>query len=115
MTKMCHLDAGGVEIWTKCCNIFCDEIPMTKPQSTTQDVIRTSGGRPGPALTMDRCIYCDVNAKCYTILCHVTRPTEVGRRQLRACLFIRLKTDTFGHALLQHSLLQVGAQVVYLL
>ena len=42
-------------------------------------------------------------------------PTEVGRRQLRACLFIRLKTDTFGHALLQHILLQVWAQVVYLL
>jgi len=44
----------------------------------------------------------------------VTLPTKVSRRQLRACLFIRLKTDTFGHALLQHSLLQVGAQVVYL-
>jgi len=64
---------------------------------------------------MDRCIYCDVNVKCYTILCQVTRPTEVSRRPLRTCLFIRLKTDTFGRALLQHSLLQVGAQVVYLL
>jgi len=41
--------------------------------------------------------------------------TEVSRRQLRACLFIRLKTDTFGHALLQHSLAQVGVHVVYLL
>ena len=40
---------------------------------------------------------------------------EVSRRLLRALLFIRLKTDTFGHAVLQHSLLQVGAQVVYLL
>jgi len=29
-------------------------------------------------------------------------------------LFIRLKPDTFGHALLQHSPLQVGAQVEYL-
>jgi len=28
---------------------------------------------------------------------------------------MRLKTDTFGHAVFQHSLLQVGAQVVYLL
>jgi len=64
---------------------------------------------------MNRCIYCDVNVKCYTILCHVTWPTEVSRRQLRAYLFIRLKTDTFGHALFQHSLLQVGVQVVYLL
>jgi len=27
-------------------------------------------------------------------------PTEVSRRQLCACLFIRLKTDKFGHALL---------------
>jgi len=63
---------------------------------------------------MDRCIYCDVNVKCYTILCYVMWPTEVSRRQLRACLFIRLKTDTFERALLQHSLLQVGAQVVYL-
>jgi len=27
----------------------------------------------------------------------------------------KIKTDTFGHALLQHSLLKVGAQVVYLL
>jgi len=60
-------------------------------------------------------MYCDVNVKCYTILCHVKWPTEVSRRQLRAYLFIRLKTDTFGHALLQHSLLQVGVQVVYLL
>ena len=40
---------------------------------------------------------------------------EVSRRLLRACLLIRLKTDTFGHAVLQHSLLQVGVQVVYLL
>jgi len=64
---------------------------------------------------MDRCIYCDLNVKCSTILCQVTRLTEVSRRPLRTCLFIRLKTDTFGHALLQYSLLQVGAQVVYLL
>jgi len=42
------------------------------------------------------------------------RPTEVSRRQLRACLLIWLKTDTFGHAVLQHSQLHVGAQVVYL-
>jgi len=60
-------------------------------------------------------MYCDVNVKCYTILCQVTRPTEVSWRPLRTCLFIRIKTDTFEHALLQHSLLQVGAQVVYLL
>ena len=62
---------------------------------------------------MDRCIYCDVNVKCYNIVCHVTCSTKITPRQLRACLFIRLKTDTFGHALLQHSPLQVGAQYVF--
>jgi len=50
----------------------------------------------------------EVISVCYSILCQVTRPTEISRRPLRTCLFIRLKTDTFGHALLQHSLLQVG-------
>jgi len=48
-------------------------------------------------------------------LTNCSRPTEVSRQPLRTSLFIRLKTDTFGHAVLQHSLLQVGAQVVYLL
>jgi len=86
---------------------------VTKPQSTTQDLIE--GARVDIPFAIDRCIYCDLNVKCYTILSQVTRPTEVSRRPLGTCLFIRLKTDTFGHALLQHSLLQVGAQVVYLL
>ena len=48
-------------------------------------------------------------------LTNCSRPTEVSRHPLRTCLFIKLKTDTFGHALLQHRLLQVGAQVLHLL
>jgi len=76
---------------------------VTKPQSTTQDLIGAGHA------------HCEVNVECYIILCQVTWPTEVIRRRLHACLFIRLKTDTFGRAVLQHSLLQVGAQVAYLL
>ena len=37
-------------------------------------------------------------------------PTEVSRRRLLACLFIRFKTGTFGHVVLQQSLLQAWAQ-----
>ena len=74
---------------------------LTKPQSTMQDLIE--GERADIPFAMDRCIYCDMNVKCYTNLCQVTRPTEVSRRPLRTCFFIRLKTDKFGHALLQQS------------
>jgi len=79
--------------------------PVTKPQSTTQDVI----GRRGRTYPRNEPLHILWRKrKCYTILCHVTWPTKVSRRQLRAGWFIRLKTDTFGHALLQHSPLQVG-------
>ena len=43
--------------------------------------------------------------------CHVQSPA--GRLQWGACLFC--KTDTFGHAVLQHGQWQVGSLVVYLL
>jgi len=82
--------------------------------SNQQCRIKSRRERPDLLFAMDRCIYCDVKVKLYTILCQVTWPTEVSRRRVRACLFIRLRTDTLGHAVLQHSLLQVGAQVVYL-
>jgi len=98
-----------------------DLFSVAKLRSRDEAAINDAGFNRGGrgflrlAFAMDRCIYCDVNIKCCTIICQVKLPTEASLRRLRACLFIRLKTDTFGHALLQHSPLQVGAQVVYLL
>ena len=66
---------------------------------------------------MDRCIYCDVNVKRYTILCQVTWPTEVSRRQLRACLFIRWKSDklNFDRQILLKTLLRKNDTVILIL
>ena len=118
-TGKTELNAQGCQLWNLTVHIdlvskrcIISVMRFRWWNSNQQCRIKSRGARPDLLFAMDRCIYCDVNVKFYTILCQVTWPTEVSRRRLRACLFIRLKTDTFGHAVLQHSLLQVGAQAV---
>jgi len=78
-------------------SFFCCIITVTKPQSTTQDSI---GGGLAQTFPWNESLHI-LWRKRKVLRHHLS--WRRSRRQLRACLFIWLKTDTFGHAVLQQS------------